>query len=282
MSVNVSVAAVVIARNERDNIERCIQSLGWCDEIVLIDDHSSDGTAELAAKHDARVVTHRFESFAKQRNWALDDAGIVSEWVLLFDADEVATEAFRVAVGASVANADEHVAGFQLCRKTMFFGRWLKYADGFPVWIMRIVRRGRARFVDSGHGEVPVPPVDGTLPRIGEPFLHYPFSKGLNDWWQRHNVYSTREAEREWAEVQPLRIGDLFGRDPAARRRAARDLARRLPCRSWLRFFYHYVWRGGFLDGRAGWEFSAMMATYEGMIVQKKWELAQRQRGRLP
>lgn len=277
-----SIAAVVIAKNERENIARCLASLSWCEDVVVIDDHSTDGTAERAAACGARVITHPFESFARQRNWALDEAAITSEWVLMLDADEVATPAFRDAVTAAISQAQEHFAGFQLCRKTMFFEHWLRYADAFPVWIMRLVRRNRARFVDSGHGEVPVPTVDGVLPRLHEPFLHYPFSKGLSDWWQRHNRYSSREAEREWNAAQPLRLFDLIGRDPATRRRALRDLARRLPCRGGLRFFYHYVWRWGFLDGRAGWEFSTMMATYERMIVQKKWELSQQSRGRRP
>lgn len=277
-----TIAAVIIAKDEAENIERCVRSLSWCDEIVVVDDRSTDNTRELAAACGARVVTHPFESFARQRNWALAEAGLQSEWVLLFDADEVATEAFRDAVRTRVNQADSRTAGFQLCRKTMFFDHWLRYADGFPVWIMRIVRRGRATFVDSGHGEVPVPEVDGTLPRIAEPFLHYPFSKGLHDWWRRHNNYSTREAEREWESTQVWKWSEFFGRDPAKRRRAARDLARQMPCRSWLRFFYHFLWRGGFLDGRAGWEFSAMMATYEGMIVLKKWELAMRHRGHRP
>ncbi len=282
MTPRPALAAVVIARNEAANIERCLRSLTWCAEVLVVDDHSTDGTPELAAACGARVVTHRFESFARQRNWALDEAGLQSEWVLMLDADEVASNEFRDAVLMALSAADQQTAGFQLCRKTMFFDQWLRYADGFPVWIMRIVRRGRASFADSGHGEVPVPDVDGVLPRIREPFIHYPFSKGLHDWWQRHNNYSTREAEREWQEVQAWRWGDLLGRDPARRRRAARDLARRLPCRAWLRFFYHYVWRGGFLDGRAGWQFSKMMATYEGLIVLKKWELAMRQRGHGP
>jgi len=282
MTGTTSLAAVVIAKNERENIGRCLASLRWCQEVVVIDDHSTDGTPELATAYGARVITHHFESFAKQRNWALDEAGLTSEWVLMLDADEVATEPFCRAVTSAIEHADNSIAGFQLCRKTMFFDHWLRYADGFPVWIMRLVRRNRARFVDSGHGEVPVPAVDGSLPRLHEPFLHYPFSKGLSDWWQRHNVYSTREAERERSEVQPLHLSDLFARDPAVRRRAWRDLARQMPCRAWLRLFYHYLWRGGFLDGRAGWEFSSMMATYEGMIVQKKWEMAMQSKGRAP
>lgn len=282
MTVPITLAAVIIARNEVTNIERCVRSVSWCHEIVVVDDRSTDGTAERALECGARVVTHPFESFARQRNWAITEAGIQSEWVLMLDADEASTDAFQQAVLRSLSNAGPSTAGFQLCRKTMFFGRWLKHADAFPVWIMRLVRRGRAQFVDSGHGEVPVPPVDGVLPRINEPFLHYAFSKGLHDWWQRHNQYSTREAEREWQAGQLWNSSELFGRDPARRRRAARDLARHMPCRSWLRFFYHYLWRGGFLDGRPGWEFSRMMAIYEGMIVLKKWEMKLRHQGREP
>lgn len=282
MTGDASIAAVIIARNEAANIERCVRSVLWCDEVVVVDDHSADGTPALAAACGARVVTHPFESFARQRNWAMAEAGLQSEWVLMLDADEVSTDRFRDAVRAEVQRASDEVAGFQLCRKTMFFEHWLRYADGFPVWIMRLVRRGRARFVDAGHGEVPVPPADGVLPCLREPFLHYPFSKGLHDWWQRHNNYSTREAEREWRETSVWTWSELFGTDAAQRRRAARELARRMPCRPWLRFLYHYAWCRGFLDGRAGWQFSQMMATYEGLIVLKKWELAMRDRGRRP
>jgi glycosyltransferase involved in cell wall biosynthesis len=282
VTVPSSIAAVIIARNEAANIERCVRSVLWCDEVVVVDDRSTDGTPELAAACGARVVTHPFESFATQRNWALTEAGLQSTWVLMLDADEVSTEKFQDVVRSQVERAAESAVGFQLCRKTMFFDHWLRHADGFPVWIMRIVRRSRAHFVDSGHGEVPVPQVEGVLPRIAEPFLHYPFSKGLHDWWQRHNTYSSREAEREWQATADLNWSDVFSGDSARRRRGARELARRLPCRPWLRFLYHYVWCCGFLDGRPGWEFSRMMATYEGLIVLKKWELAMRDRGKRP
>lgn len=277
--VVVPVAAVVIAKNEAVNIRRCLDSLTWCAERVVIDDHSSDGTAELAASCGARVVTHPFTSFAAQRNWALEQAGVTSEWVLMLDADEVATDAFAQAVAHAVSTAEPDVAGYCLCRKTMLLGKWLKYSDAFPVWIMRLVRRGRASFQDSGHGEVPVPPAAGRLPCLAEPFLHFPFSKGLDDWYDRHNRYSTREALREMEELNPLRWDQLWRGTAAERRRTLRDLARRMPCRSALRFAYHYLWRWGVLEGRAGLTFSTLMATYEGMIVLKRRELEAQRRG---
>jgi hypothetical protein len=191
----------------------------------------------------------------------------------MLDADEALTPAAEAEIASAVAQAGPHLAGFLLCRRTMFFNRWLRHADGFPVWIMRLVRRGGVRFVDSGHGEVPAPPVDGILGKIKEPFLHYPFSRGLRHWLDRHNDYSTREAGMElsralewsWREV-------LLGRGPQ-RRKALRNLGRRLPFRPFLRFCHHYVWQWGFLDGRPGLAFSLLMAGYEGMIVLKRREM---------
>jgi hypothetical protein len=158
----------------------------------------------------------------------------------------------------------------------MLGGCWLKYSDGFPVWIMRVVRRGRARFASSGHGEVPVPPVEGRVQQVREPIVHHPFSKGLTDWLERHNHYSSREAALESTEGAPVAWSELIGADRAARRRAWRSLSRRMPGRPLFRFAYQYLWKKGFLDGRAGLTFSTLMAMYEAMIVMKRRELQNR------
>jgi glycosyltransferase involved in cell wall biosynthesis len=266
------VSVVVIAKNEASNIRRCLESLAGFEDVVVIDDDSSDETPIIAASLGARVIRHRFESFAAQRNWALENAALKHPWVLMLDADEALTPAAEKEMASAVAQAGPHVAGFLLCRKTIFFNRWLRHADGFPVWIMRLVRRGRARFVDSGHGEVPAPPVDGTLLRIREPFLHWPFSRGLSDWLARHNHYSSREAEMEFRARLHWTWRDILRGDGPSRRKALRNLGRRLPCRPFLRFCYHFFWRGGLLDGRAGLVFSLLMANYEAMIGLKRWE----------
>jgi len=268
-----SLSVVVICKNEAVNIRRCLASVSWSDDVLVVDDFSTDGTGEIAASLGARVVTHAFTSFAEQRNWALDQGGLRHEWVLMLDADEEGTAEFFRDLTDRLAAADDATAAFAVCRKTKLDGRWLKYSDGFPVWIMRVVRRGRARFVDSGHGEVPVPPVEGQVQRIREPIVHYPFSKGLADWLDRHNRYSSREAALELEARVPIVWSALFGPDGAVRRRTLRNLARRMPCRPLLRFAWQYFWKWGFLDGRAGLTFSRLMAMYEAMIVIKRREL---------
>lgn len=276
-----AISVVVLARNEAHNIEQCLQSLRWASEVLVVDDGSSDDTARLAQAAGARVVQHRFESFAKQRNWAIQHGGLRYDWSLHLDADERATPEFARELASRLDVAGDDLAALRICRKTMFLDKWLRRSDGFPVWIMRVVKRGRAQFVDSGHGEVPVPPVDGKVESIREAIMHYPFSKGLDDWFDRHNRYSTREAQRELHSAPAIRVRELLAWDAATRRRALRDFSRRMPCRAVTRFMYQYIWRRGFLDGRAGLTYCTLMAIYESMIVAKTREMSHRSRERI-
>ena len=268
-----AVSAVVLTKNEEDNIGRCIESLGWASEVVVVDDGSTDSTVKIAESLGARVLNHSFESFAKQRNWALDHADLKNDWVLMLDADEVSTDEFAAEVMQSIEQADSDVVAFRTCRKTILDGVWLRHSDGFPVWIMRLAKKGKARFEDSGHGEVPVPSVAGTMGVVRSPFLHYAFSRGMDDWWIRHVRYAGREAMRELQEQTDESVWSVFRIDRSRRRRGLRNLSRRLPARGALRFLYQYVLRGGFLDGRTGLRFCRMMACYESMIAIRKQEV---------
>ncbi len=268
------LSVVILAKNEERNIERCLNSVRWCRDVVVVDDGSTDSTPEVARRAGARVVEHRFESFAKQRNWALDHAGLENEWVLMLDADETSTDRFRNELIGLLAAADEDVVAYRTCRKTMFGNRWLRYSDEFPCWIMRVVRRGRAYFEDSGHGEVPVPSVSGTMQTIREPFVHYPFSHGVSDWLVRHVRYADREARLELSKKVVVKVRDFISTDGSLRRRALRNASRSLPMRPFLRFFHNYIARGGFRDGIEGYMFSTLKSVYEAMIVVKHWELS--------
>ncbi|MEQ9411982.1 MAG: glycosyltransferase family 2 protein [Fuerstiella sp.] len=276
---SVPVSVVILTRNEEVNIARCVGAVAWSDDIVVVDDGSTDRTVALAEAGGARIVRHKFVSFAAQRNWAMEAAGLKHDWVLHLDADEVVTPELWQEIQQALKNADDSTVAFRMCRRTMLLDSWLKYSDGFPVWIMRLVRQGRVEFEDCGHGEVAVPEVAGTMGVIREPFLHFAFSKGLTDWIDRHNRYSTREAELELRQYSGLKWKNLFSFDRAVRRSALRSLSRRLPFRPAFRFFYQYVVQRGCLDGRAGWTFSRMMAMYEGWIVMKRQEMRRSRKG---
>lgn len=268
----VPVSVVVLTKNEESNIQRCVNALNWADEVVIVDDGSTDKTVRAATDSGARVVEHRFESFARQRNWALEHAGLRNQWVLMLDADEVSTDKFSAEILSAVQSAGDEIVAFRTCRKTMLDDVWLKHSDGFPVWIMRLVRLGHVDFQDSGHGEIPVPDVNGTMGTIRSPFIHYAFSRGMDDWWMRHMRYAAREASRERAHQNGASVFSVFSLDASARRRGLRSISRKIPARGTLRFIYQYIFRCGFLDGSAGLRFCRMMACYESMISIRKAE----------
>ena len=273
------LTVVVLAKNEAANLPRCLDAVAWCDQVIVVDDHSTDGSAAIAGKHGAEVVVRAFDTFAGQRNAVLDDPIVRNDWVLMLDADEVVRPQLRAEIERTLPQAGGEVVGFKMCRRTMLLDRWLKRSDGFPVWIMRLVRRGGPRFADSGHGEVPVPTVEGELGTLREPFDHFAFSRGLTDWVQRHLRYADREAKKELRlqqrrdEAEAVRWSDLVAREKPTRRAAQRRLSRRVPGRPVLRFLYQYVAKGGFLDGSAGLIFCTLMAGYEGFIGLRKREL---------
>lgn len=275
----VPLSVVILARNEESNIRRCVQAVQWADDVVVVDDGSTDRTAELATACGARVVQQKFVSFADQRNRAMESAGLKHEWVLHLDADEVVTPELHTELRSTLSVVSPDTVAFRMCRRTILLDKWLRYSDGFPIWIMRLVRRGRVAFEDCGHGEVAVPHVEGTMGTIRQPFLHYAFSKGLTDWIERHNRYSTQEAALELQQFSGLKWKNLFRTDKAVRRSTLRSLSRRLPFRPLLRFLYQYVLQLGFLDGRAGWTYCRMMAMYEGWIVMKRREMRRSRKG---
>lgn len=262
-----SVAAVILTLNEIQNIDRCIDSVRWCDDIVVVDSGSCDGTLESAARLGVRTYVHRQEGayrIADQRNWVIEHCEIASDWILFVDADEVIPAELAIEVRKCLHN--DGVDGYQMTPKYMFMGKWMRRCTGFPNWHDRLIRRGKARFVGGvwEHFDDSV-----IIQRISVPYLHFGNSKGFRDWLERHDRYSTWEAA--------LVIEFLAGSETdfqGARRRQARVLASRMwPLRPLLRFLSMYVLRGGFLEGWRGLMFCIRYAIYEYMIVEKVTEL---------
>ncbi len=263
---SVDVSVLVLAKNEEGNLPRCLTALSWSGDLVVIDDESTDRTAEVARALGARVFSRRFDSFACQRNWALDAVQWHNEWVLHIDADEVVTPALVAEIRRAIV--DPRFDAYRVPSELMFMGRSLRRATAYPVFQVRLGRRASLRFRQVGHGqrEHMDPSRIGTL---REPYLHFSFSKGLEEWFDKHNRYSTAEARQRILSAEPLLLHQLFARDPVERRRMLKRIAAHLPFRPTLRFLWAYVLRGGLLDGRPGFEYCRLMATYEAMIAAK-------------
>jgi glycosyltransferase involved in cell wall biosynthesis len=258
------VSVVILSHNEAVNLPRCIGALRDCAEIVVLDDGSTDDSQSVARACGARVVEHPYVSFADQRNWAMAHAALQCDWVLHLDADEVMTPAAWQAIAQVLPALRMEQVGW-IARKVMLEERWLRFSADYPVYVPRLVHRDGPRFVMRGHGEIIDAP-EGTRVLLADPLLHYAFSKGWPDWWDRHRRYARAEAERIREGLPRVSCKALFSRDRVARRAAIRALSYRLPCRAGLRFLYAYVLRLGFLDGRQGLRFCRAMAGYERMI----------------
>lgn len=260
-----NVSCLILTFNEEVNIGRCLASLSWCDDIVIVDSGSSDRTVEIARSHGARVLARPFDNFANQRNFGLNESDFLHEWVLHLDADEVVTTEFVAALNALMPPRD--IDAWQVPSKMILFGRWIRHAGMYPTYQVRLGHRDRLRFIQVGHGQREDLPAE----KIGVfdfPYLHYSFSKGMFAWLSKHVRYARDEASlilamREERERAPS------GNDQTARRRALKIRAAKLPValRPFLRFLQIYFLRQGFRDGRAGFAYAFMLSTYEAMTA---------------
>lgn len=265
-----SISAVVLTKNEEINLPRCLKHLSWVDDLVVVDTGSTDQTVDLAKRLGARVFVEIPSKFyiAEMRNWALDNTGIKTDWVLFVDADEVITEKLHKQILTAIEQASAEVSGFQLCFKFMFLGRWLKHTSGFPSWHDRLLRFGQARFQGKVWESFDT---QGRVEQIHEPYLHYGFNRGINAWIDNHQRYADWKAE-EMMRIEKEKVSffqmvkDLIC-GSADRKRTLERLGTKFgffsPC---FRFSYHYFVKKGFLDGFPGLLYSLMMAYYQLMI----------------
>jgi glycosyltransferase involved in cell wall biosynthesis len=272
-----SVSILILTLNEETNIAACLKSLDWSDDIVVLDSLSSDRTVEIARAHGARVVERPFDNWSAHQNWAVRNIDFRHPWVLYLDADERCPEDLRDEV-LRCATPQTEQAAFRIRRKDFYMGRWLRHAQLYPTWLVRLFRPGRISYERLVN---PVATVDGPVGALEAHFLHYPFSHGLSHWVARHNRYSDVEAIEalKLREQASAPLSDLLSRDPNLRRRALKDLFFRLPARPLVKFVYYFFWRRAFLDGRPGITYATLLVIYEYLIECKCRELRYLERG---
>lgn len=270
-----TVAGVVLCLNEQVNIRRCLESLAWCDELLVVDSGSNDKTREYAEGLGARVIVHKQAGpflITEQRNWALEHCEIKSDWVLFLDADEVLTQCCREQIHANITYETELI-GFELTPRYWFLGRWLKRSQGYPNWHPRLCRRGYIHFKGGVWESFST---DKLVGRIHEPYEHYAFSKGVDDWLRRHQRYADWEAQRIVDYIDGNKH-DVF---ISSRKESLRTLSARFwRFRPLLRFCQKYILQGGWQESWQGFVFCAMMALYEFITVLKVVEIRRLSRG---
>jgi glycosyltransferase involved in cell wall biosynthesis len=233
-----SLSAIVITKNEEAVIERCLESVQWADEIIVVDSGSSDGTVRIAQELHARiVVTPNWPGPGPQRNRAIEHA--TKDWILALDADEWVTPDLREEIFGAVKTPGDHV-GYRIPRLSSYCGRRMRHGGWWPDYVSRLFRRGCARFGGGIVHDHLMP--DGPLGRLRNPLLHEAITD-LDDMLQKLNSYSS------WG-AQTLHENGRHGGLPTALGHGA-----------WT-FLRTYLFRAGFLDGREG--FMLAVSNAEG------------------
>lgn len=288
----VDVAVIIAVRNEAVNIAKCLSSLGPAREIFVIDSGSTDETAEIARASGANVVQFAYRGgYPKKRQWAIETLPIEAEWLLMVDADEEIPEKLWGEIAAAIA-APAGCSAFLIRKGFCFLGRRFRFG-GFSFQAVLLFRKGRARFerllddaAAAGAMDMEVHErvlVEGAIGALPTPLIHDDF-KGLAAYIDRHNRYSTWEARHRHHFLATGQWGGesitarLFG-NAQERRRFLKFIAVRIPFEPMLWFLYHYIARGGFLEGYRGYVASRIRANYIADVRSKVFELDQATRG---
>jgi glycosyltransferase involved in cell wall biosynthesis len=256
-----SISVAIVAMDEEANIGRTLASVGWADEIVLVDSGSKDRTCEIAREHGARVMVEPWRGYVAQKQYAIELC--TKDWVLLLDADEEVTPGLAEEIRAAIAQPDA-ASAYKLPRKNLFLGRWIRHGGFFPDPKLRLFRRGQA-FV-TGHDPHDRcelrPGVLGETPQRTQQFknalVHYTYPT-LTLYLNHMNRYSSLGAQLAIAKGH------------------SNFSLINIVLRPLTTFVYNYFFRLGFLDGREGLLLHLYHAGYVSWKYAKAWELSRKQ-----
>ena len=244
-----TVSAIVVCFNEEDRIADCLESVRWCDEIVVVDSFSTDRTAEICRRYADRFVQQEWAGYRDQKAFAHSLA--TRDWVLVVDADERVTLELRQEIIDALNRDGQAYAGYAVPRLVYFLRRWWRRGGWYPDYGVRLFRRERASWGGTDPHEEII--VDGRICRLKNPLHHYSY-RNMDDHIQRINRYtslSSRELKKE---------GEGWRRSDALLRPA-------------VRFFRFYILERGFLEGFAGFYVALTAAFYVFLKYAKLWEL---------
>jgi len=243
-----TLSAILLTLNEETNIGRCLENLGWVDEIILVDSGSSDKTKELASRYTVKVFDLRWEGFGKAKEYAMSKAS--GEWILSVDADEVVSDDLKNEILSKISSSD--MDGYFIPRRSNFLGKWIKNGGWYPDYVLRLFRADKA-FVSSDvvHEKVIV---HGKVEYLKNEIKHYT-DPNLHHYLAKLNQYTTLSAE--WMQQEGKRTGIL-----------------EIIFRPAATFCKMYLFKRGFLDGMEGFLLACCSASHVFFKYAKLWHLS--------
>jgi glycosyltransferase involved in cell wall biosynthesis len=245
------LSLTVITKNEEQNIDRCLASAPFADEIVVVDCGSADRTVEIARRYTDRVIHHDWEGHVRQKQFAVDAAS--NDWILSLDADEQVSEPLRALI-ENLKRVEPTADAYAVRRRTFYLGRWICHSGWYPDARIRLFHRGKARWggIDP-HDEVIC---DGRVAELRGDLNHYSY-RDLAHHLRQIDSYTTIMAARYFEQGRRARLSDLLLRPPFA-------------------FAKAFVFQAGFLDGVRGLIIASLAAYYDFVKYAKLWELGRR------
>jgi glycosyltransferase involved in cell wall biosynthesis len=272
-----SLAVIILTYNEERHIPRALTSVAEiATEVFVVDSFSTDRTVELAQAHGATVLQNKFVNYAKQFQWALDNAPITASWIMRLDADEVIEADLAARIRDELSRLPDDVVGINLKRKHIFLGRWIRHGGRYPLLLLRIWRRGHGRIEDRWMDEHIILWSGRTVTFDGGFADH-----NLNDltfFTDKHNKYATREAIDVINERRRLfrRDVDLVteegSRQAAVKRWIKENLYNRVPYQisTPAYFLFRMIFQLGFLDGKEGLVYHGLQGFWYRFLVGAK------------
>jgi glycosyltransferase involved in cell wall biosynthesis len=246
------ISACVISFNEERKIRRCLQSLTWCDEIVVLDSFSTDRTVEICREFTDRVYQHEWLGYVGQRNMVRELSRY--PWILFLDSDEEVSEGLRQEILHAFESGTGEILGYEFPRQVYYLGRWIRYGEWYPDVKLRLFKKAFGRTEgQEPHDKVVV---TGPVKRLRNPIYHYTYDD-IRDHLETLNRFSTITAHQKYVEETMFLWVDLL-------------------FRCFFRFFKGYLLRRGFLDGAHGFVIAAVSSFGVFLKYAKLWELVQR------
>lgn len=257
------LTTIILTHNEKLHLERCLRSLvKVSDKICIVDSYSNDETLKIADSYGAEVKQNKWINYAKQFNWGLENFNIDTKWVMRFDADEFLTKELAKEIKEKLPKFEKDITGIVLKRRVYFMNRWIKHGGYYPTNLLRIWRNGKGiceeRWMDE-HIKI----TEGKTITFDNDFI----DDNLNNltWWTtKHNNYATREAidllniKYKFLKSESINA-ELSQQQDKRKRWVKENFYTYIPLflRPFLYFIYRYIFRLGFLDGKAGliWHF---------------------------
>lgn len=246
------ISAVILTKNEEKNIGACLDSIAWCDEKIVVDDHSEDKTVEIAKKKGAKVFSRAMHNdFSDQRNFALSKAA--GDWIFFIDADERVSSALWYEIMQHTSESIDDYSGFYVKRQDTMWGKVLHHGETGNVILLRLARKGAGKWEGNVHERWNV---KGKTTVLKNSLDHFPHST-VTEFLKEINFYTDLRAE------------ELFKKKTNA---------------NWLsiiaypkaKFILNYIFRGGFLDGLPGLVVAILMSFHSFLVRGKLWLMWQK------